>query len=233
VVVGKAIATKPMPIGIRGNAKPEAAPQVAGDRSEDTRTRILEAANILVGRDGFEGTSIRDIARESNTNPALVYYYFGSKDGLFTALANDNADRAGGVLREAAGIEGSAKERVRHFLSTWLKAVCQPTRPIAPWFRKAIHSPDEHGEVLRGRVAGNIGMLATILEEGIAKGELRPLKVPVVTAASGLMMSVAGLAMEVLLPHRHTGVDLTTEGARLEFIDGMLDLWFDGLRGRS
>ena len=203
------------------------------EKSEDARTRILEAANILVGRDGFEGTSIRDIARESNTNPALVYYYYGSKDGLFTALANENADRAGAVLREAAKIDGTARERTRHFLSTWLKAVCQSNRPLAPWFRKAIHSQDEHGEVLRARVAGNIRLLAEILEEGISKGELRALPVPVVTAASGLMMSVAGLAMEVLLPHRHTAVDLTTERSRLEFIDGMLDLWFEGLRVRS
>lgn len=203
-----------------------------GEKPEDARTRILEAANLLVGRDGFDGTSIRDIARESNTNPALVYYYFGSKDGLFTALANQNADRAGSVLREAAGIEGTARERVRHFLSSWLKAVCQPGRPLAPWFRKAIHSQDEHGEVLRGRVAGNIGLLAKILEEGIERGELRPLRVPVVTAASGLMMSVAGLAMEVLLPHRHTGVDLTSEATRLAFVDGMLDLWFRGMETR-
>lgn len=185
-----------------------------------------------MGRDGFEGTSIRDISREANTNPALVYYYFGSKDGLFAAVADSNADRAGAILREAAAIEGTAREKVRHFLSIWLKAVCQPNRPLAPWFRQAIQAQDEHGELLRRRVAGNIGLLAAILDEGIAKGELRPLRVPVVTAASGLMMSVAGLAMEVLLPHRHTGVDLASEESRLAFVDGMLDLWFEGLRGR-
>jgi AcrR family transcriptional regulator len=236
VAVDGTVARKPKRSPSPRGGKPEihpAAVQDGSEKSEDARTRIIEGANILVGRDGFEGTSIRDIARESKTNPALVYYYFGSKDGLFTALANENADRAGAVLREAAKIDGTARERARHFLSTWLKAVCQSNRPLAPWFRKAIHSRDEHGEVLRARVAGNIRLLADILEEGISKGELRTLPVPVVTAASGLMMSVAGLAMEVLLPHRHTGVDLTSERSRLEFIDGMLDLWFDGLRGRS
>lgn len=87
--------------------------------------------------------------------------------------------------------------------------------------------------MLRARVAGNIALLGGILQEGIAKGELRPLQVPVVTVASGLMMSIAGLAMEVLLPHKHTGVDLSTDETRLRFIDGMLDVWFRGLQPKS
>lgn len=196
---------------------------------EDTPTRILEATHRLIGENGFEGTSIRDIARESGTNPALVYYYYGSKDGLFTAVANSNADRAGAILREAVDLEGTARHRVRHFMLVWMKVVCDPERPIAPWFRKAIQTQGEHGEVLRGRVARNIGILAEILEDGIDRGELRRPGIPLVTIATALMMSVAGLAMEVLLPHERTGIDLSSEASREAFVDGMLDVWFNGL----
>lgn len=199
---------------------------------DDTRTRILEAAHLLVGRCGFDGASIRDIARESRTNPALVYYYFGSKDGLFSALADHNADRVGAILREAAALDGPVRDRVRHFLLLWLKAVSDHGRPIAPWFRKAIQSPGEQGEAIRTRVARNIGVLAGILEEGVARRELRDPGLPAMTIASGLMMSVAGLSMELLLPHRLTGVDFSTEEARSRFVEGMLELWFEGLEMR-
>jgi len=201
-------------------------PEPVGD---DARTRILEAAHQLVGEKGFEATSIRDIARVSGANPALVYYYYGSKDGLFTALANANADRAAAVLREAAQLEGTTRERVRHFLQTWMTIICQKSRPISAWFRQAIHSQDAHGEVLRGRVAGNIAILAGILQEGIDRGELRGLRLHPMTVASGLMMSVAGLAMEVLLPRERTKLDISTDESRIAFIEGMLDVWFRGL----
>ena len=212
-----------------GSPPPEGLPE----GSDDARTRILDATHGLVGEKGFDACSIRDIARVSETNPALVYYYFGSKDGLFTALANQNADRAGSILKEAANLEGTSRQRVRHFLLTWMKLVCQPSRPIAPWFRKAIHATDVQGDILRARVAGNIGILAGILEQGIVSGELRTLGVAPQTLATGLMVSVAGIAMEVLLPHALTQVDMTTEESRASFIDGMLDAWFKGLETHS
>ncbi|MEK7393779.1 MAG: TetR/AcrR family transcriptional regulator, partial [Fibrobacterota bacterium] len=148
-------------------------PSVADDPTDDTATRIMEATHKLVGECGFEGTSIRDIAKESGTNPALVYYYYGSKDGLFSALANHNADLASKILKQASLMEGTARERVRHFMGIWMQVVCDTHRPIAPWFRRAIQTPGEHGEVLRGRVSKNIGILAGILEDGICRGELR------------------------------------------------------------
>lgn len=216
-------AAKPAPTAKPGAKK---TPEPVG---EDARTRILEAAHMLVGEKGFEATSIRDIAKVSGANPALVYYYYGSKDGLFTALANANADRAAAVLREAASMDGTTRERVRHFLQTWMTIICQKSRPISAWFRQAIHSQDAHGEVLRGRVAGNIAILAGILQEGIDRGELRSLNLHPMTVASGLMMSVAGLAMEVLLPRERTKLDISTDEARKAFIEGMLDVWFRGL----
>jgi AcrR family transcriptional regulator len=201
--------------------------------ADDTRTRILEATHLLVGESGFEGTSIRDIARRSGTNPALVYYYFQSKEGLFAALAHHNADRAGAILREAAALTGTPRERIRHFLLIWMQALCQSMRPLAPWFRKAIQEPGEIGDVLRGRVEGNMALLAGILEDGIASGQLRRPGISTQSLATGIMVSIAGLAMEMFLPHGKTGVDISSPKASAEFVDGMLDAWFSGLEAKE
>lgn len=48
----------------------------------DTRTRILDAADVLFERHGFEATTMRMITGEANVNLAAVNYHFGSKDLL-------------------------------------------------------------------------------------------------------------------------------------------------------
>lgn len=50
------------------------------------QVQILEAAERLFAERGFDGTSVRDIAAEAGVNLAMISYYFGSKEGLLSAL---------------------------------------------------------------------------------------------------------------------------------------------------
>jgi AcrR family transcriptional regulator len=54
--------------------------------AEETRTHILEAAAAIFARDGFAGAHVAEIAEEAGANVALIYRYFGSKEGLLDAL---------------------------------------------------------------------------------------------------------------------------------------------------
>lgn len=47
---------------------------------------ILQVAEKLFAEKGFDGTSIRDIAKAAKINIAMVSYYFGSKDKMLEAL---------------------------------------------------------------------------------------------------------------------------------------------------
>lgn len=51
-----------------------------------TKDRILDAAERLFARDGFEATSLRAITAEANVNLAAVNYHFQSKDALVRAV---------------------------------------------------------------------------------------------------------------------------------------------------
>lgn len=44
---------------------------------------IIEAAKNLFGENGFEKTSVRDIAKKAKVNIAMVSYYFGCKEHLY------------------------------------------------------------------------------------------------------------------------------------------------------
>ena len=48
-----------------------------------TAEKILETASKLFAEKGFANVSVRDICRATGTTPPVLYYYFGSKKGLF------------------------------------------------------------------------------------------------------------------------------------------------------
>jgi AcrR family transcriptional regulator len=52
----------------------------------DKQIHILEIAERLFATYGFEGTSVRDIAKEAEVNIAMISYYFGSKEKLLEAV---------------------------------------------------------------------------------------------------------------------------------------------------
>jgi len=52
----------------------------------DKQIQILQVAERLFAEKGFDGTSIRNIAKEAGINIAMVSYYFGSKEKMLEAL---------------------------------------------------------------------------------------------------------------------------------------------------
>ena len=52
----------------------------------DRRQAIVDAATAALGREGFQSTSIKDIAAEAGVAPGLVHYYFASKEELLVAV---------------------------------------------------------------------------------------------------------------------------------------------------
>jgi AcrR family transcriptional regulator len=57
---------------------------------EKTRADILAAATRCFSKHGFAGTSIGDIAEEADVTKSLVQYHFGSKKGLWEAVAKSH-----------------------------------------------------------------------------------------------------------------------------------------------
>ncbi|MCW3081527.1 TetR/AcrR family transcriptional regulator [Segetibacter sp.] len=58
----------------------------------EKQTQILTTAELLFSLNGFDGTSVRDIADEAGVNVAMISYYFGSKEKLMEALFSRRSD---------------------------------------------------------------------------------------------------------------------------------------------
>jgi len=85
-------------------------------KSERTRAAIEQAARQLFAEQGFERTTVREIAAAAGADPALVIRYFGSKDALFSLVAEPDLGLPDltGAPREQFG-----ELLVGHFLDLW------------------------------------------------------------------------------------------------------------------
>ena len=62
------------------------------DGSVIAADRILDAAEDLFSKRGFDGVTVREVAELANVDPALAHYYFTSKQGLFDAVLERRAE---------------------------------------------------------------------------------------------------------------------------------------------
>ncbi|WP_431924409.1 TetR family transcriptional regulator [Nonomuraea jabiensis] len=81
------------------------------------RQRIMEAAAARFGAEGFQRATIKAIAIDAGVDPAMIYYFFGGKQGLYEAVLNSYSpqrDPVGELLSE--GVERFGERLVRRFL---------------------------------------------------------------------------------------------------------------------
>lgn len=87
---------------------------------EDTRAAIITAARAEFARRGYDGTSLRGVAREAGVDPKLVHHYFDGKSELFAEALAFPVDPAKVVERlMATPREQLGETLARVFLSVW------------------------------------------------------------------------------------------------------------------
>lgn len=92
-----------------------------------TRERIVAAARIAFAEAGFDGATIRGIARTAGVDPALVHHYFGTKEQLFVASMQLPFDPATLVEAITRGGPDGAGERVARFaVGVWMDPGATP-----------------------------------------------------------------------------------------------------------
>jgi AcrR family transcriptional regulator len=185
--------------------------------NETTDERVLEVAIRLFARQGYNGTSIREITREAGANLGAVTYHFGGKRELYgRALERCIGPIAERVRTVASSAEGDAMSRLE--------------RVVALFFDYLRERPELPQLMLQETVAGRtpplgalgllrqvLGALAGLIAEGQATGQVRAgdprlLAVSVMSQPLHLTL-VSRLAMEVD-PHEPESRSVLLEHAR-------------------
>lgn len=73
----------------------------AGEQGVEARGRLIHVAAERFAAQGFEGTSLKQVAEGAGVTPAMVAYYFKDKAGLLEAVVVDGLERLFGALEAA------------------------------------------------------------------------------------------------------------------------------------
>jgi AcrR family transcriptional regulator len=87
--------------------------------SPDARRAILGAARELFAERGFERTTMRAVGTRAAVDPALIYHYFGDKDGLLAAVVEPPVDLVAALTGIADDPGQAGEEIVRRVIGLW------------------------------------------------------------------------------------------------------------------
>lgn len=79
--------------------------------TESTRTRIQRVALELFTEQGYEKTSLREVAERLGVTKAALYYHFKSKDEIVSSLVEDRLTGFDELIKEAEGLPPTAATR--------------------------------------------------------------------------------------------------------------------------
>src|SRR5580658_4528446 len=85
-------------------------------RSDQSRAKILAAAERVFARDGLAGARTDAIAAEAGVNKALLYYYFKSKETLYEAVIEAHLREFNQQAFAILQAEGSARTLLLRYL---------------------------------------------------------------------------------------------------------------------
>src|SRR5882724_3385813 len=80
--------------------------RAAGDRPDDTRERVIEAAQEIFARDGFDGAKMQEIADRVGIQRPSLFYHFKNKEALFVAAHEQVFARIAPIFRDSLSPDG-------------------------------------------------------------------------------------------------------------------------------
>jgi AcrR family transcriptional regulator len=145
--------------------------------SQTTKSAILQGAVKVFSQYGYDAGSIEKIAREAKSVDRMIYYYFGSKQGLYNA-----------ALEEMYRRMGEAEEAVEIDVANPKKAVAKIVQFVFRYYmahpelivllnnenmHKGRHLAKRRPAELDGAVSPILARIQAILSEGQRKGVFR------------------------------------------------------------
>lgn len=179
---------------------------------------VLAASVAAFTEQGFDATSIDDLARRLRISKSAVYHHVPSKDALLGIALDRALTGLEQVAEEAVQLEAPAIEQLEKLLRGGVHILVERLPYVTLLLRVHGNTEVERDALARRRRLDHIG--ADLVRAAIAQGDLRPEVDPVVTAR--LLFGMVNSLTEWLRPNaRYDPAQLA---------DAVAGLAFDGLR---
>lgn len=159
----------------------------------DIAPRILRAARERFLQDGVDGASLRNIARDAGTSIGMVYYYFQTKDDLFTAVVEEVYERLLADLEQIVRAPTPFVERLEALYQRVGAVTESEAQVVRLVLRESLSSQERFTRLIDRFQRGHVPLMIGFLAEGMSCGALTSSQPPGV-----VMMAAAALGT---LPH--------------------------------
>lgn len=183
--------------------------------SSSTQDLILDAAERLFARQGFAATTIKQIGKEAAVNPALLYYYYDSKETLYRAMLQRILGQL--LARGTDAVERAAThtDRIRAFVRAQAKLLGEHPHFPQLLVRELVDHQATHAEqAITTTAAAAFKRLCEAIEAGQRDGAFRKSLDPRFTAISIIAQvayfAIARPAVGLLLGHGTAGPPRST-----------------------
>ncbi len=174
-----------------------------------TADRILQAASRLFAEKGFANVSVRELCRETGTTAPVIYYYFGSKKGLFDTVARKQISMNGFISKLAKTSESADPKRgLTSFIEMYLSSFPEHAFDPGLYMRDSA-TLDKHSARMVSEDLDRVRKMASVLiERSMNKGYFR--KTDAGLAADCLL----GMLNRVIFQHIHFSRSSNTDSYR-------------------
>jgi AcrR family transcriptional regulator len=162
----------------------------------DISERLIPVARAHFLRDGVEGASLRNIAKDAGTSIGMIYYYYPAKDDLFLAVIEPPYTVLLERLSAAFRPDRPFPEQVELFYGIYGELTEVERQTLRLMLREALGSAERLGRLISRFRTGHIPMLLQAVAGGQRSGSLDPEIHPLITLAA---MGAIGVLPQVLL----------------------------------
>jgi AcrR family transcriptional regulator len=139
-------------------------PELSHEGGRDTRARLRELALELFAEQGYEKTSLREIAERLGVTKAALYYYFKSKEDIVRSLVEDYVAELDKLIAWAKTQPRTADTRAE-IVARYLDIVANGTAVFRMLQQNqaavsGLAAAKERGELFRERMDALVGLLA-------------------------------------------------------------------------
>jgi TetR/AcrR family transcriptional regulator, transcriptional repressor for nem operon len=149
-------------------------PQARQRRSTNTPTRILDTAERLAQRRGFNGFSYADVAAELHITTASLHYHFAGKAELGRAMLARYAERFAAALADIELRLPGAPARLLAYADLYAALLREERLCLCGMLAAEYQTlPEPMRESVLGFFDTNEAWVAKVLEAGQAAGQVR------------------------------------------------------------
>ncbi|WP_243369814.1 TetR/AcrR family transcriptional regulator [Geotalea sp. SG265] len=175
------------------------------EKGDSVRGKLLAAALALFNNKGYAATSVREIVQTAGVTKPVLYYYFGSKEGIYLELMHSSLAEFDASLARMTTISGTAAERIVHFCSVILDLIIDRLEVLrliyAIYYGPPQEAPPINFDEYYSRIVSTVEAL---VEEGISRGELA---VDDTYTAAWIIVSILSTTMEEQICHTPPRID--------------------------